>query len=405
MPFMNIFKQTMPWKEFLPAFIIVFNSLTWYTLILTMFTSTVNNLSYSSVETLMIFIVHYVGVACSAILGSIIFPRARAISLFSWIIIGTVASALLITVSSNSILINAFISLFLGISIGIGIPSCLAYFGDATSVEKRGFYGGITWSAVGFGVLFLATLISSLDLVLTFLTLAVWRGLGLIAFLFTRDKEKIQPTQGSSTYLAILRRTDVILYLVPWIMFCLVNFSETPILEKMLGDLFTFVSFIEFALAGFFALLGGILADIVGRKRVIMAGFVLLGVEYAVLSLFYEMPFSLYIYTVLDSIAWGVFASIFFMTLWGDLAAYFGKEKYYLLGGLSYVLSGFLPMLVRPYADVIPLNMSFSLASFFLFLAVLPLMYAPETLPEKKIKERELKGYIEKAKKIREKQT
>jgi hypothetical protein len=32
-------------------------------------------------------------------------------------------------------------------------------------------------------------------------------------------------------------------------------------------------------------------------------------------------------------------------------------------------------------------------------------MYAPETLPEKAMKERELKSYVEKAKKIREKFT
>ena len=45
----------------------------------------------------------------------------------------------------------------------------------------------------------------------------------------------------------------------------------------------------------------------------------------------------------------------------------------------------------------------FSFASFFLFLAVLPLMYAPETLPEKNIRDRELKIYVEKAQQIREK--
>jgi len=44
-----------------------------------------------------------------------------------------------------------------------------------------------------------------------------------------------------------------------------------------------------------------------------------------------------------------------------------------------------------------------SIASFFLFLAVLPLFYAPETLPEKEIKERELKEYLKKARKIKEK--
>jgi F0F1-type ATP synthase membrane subunit b/b' len=50
-----------------------------------------------------------------------------------------------------------------------------------------------------------------------------------------------------------------------------------------------------------------------------------------------------------------------------------------------------------------PLGTTFSLAAFFLFLAVVPLMYAPETLPEKKVRERELRDYLEKAKKTKEK--
>jgi hypothetical protein len=38
-----------------------------------------------------------------------------------------------------------------------------------------------------------------------------------------------------------------------------------------------------------------------------------------------------------------------------------------------------------------------------LFLAVLPLFYAPETLPEKVRKERELKFYVEKAQEVAQK--
>jgi len=38
-----------------------------------------------------------------------------------------------------------------------------------------------------------------------------------------------------------------------------------------------------------------------------------------------------------------------------------------------------------------------------LFLAVLPLVYAPETLPEKQMKDRELKNYIDKAQRVKEK--
>jgi len=395
------------WKDFLPAFIIVFNSLTWIPLAHTMFSSSINNLYVSATETLLLFAVHYAGITGSAILGSIICPHARKNSFLLWMLAGAVMSTLLTTIATNSISVNILISLFLGISIGIGIPSCLAYFADVTSIENRGIHGGITWSAVGFGFLLLVLLINALNSVSAFLALAAWRGLGLITFFFffTKSKGKIQPTRNPSAYSSILHRRDVILYLVPWIMFCFVNFMEAPILENLFGDLFIFIGFIEFAISGLFALIGGILADFVGRKRVIMTGFIVLGIEYAVLSLLSEMPVSWYLYTAFDGIAWGMFASVFFMTLWGDLAGKYEREKYYLVGGLPYLLIEVVSILVKPYVEIIPLSTAFSLASFFLFLAVLPLMFAPETLPEKKIRERELSQYIEKAKKIKEKYT
>ncbi|MDI9576893.1 MAG: hypothetical protein QM398_02000, partial [Thermoproteota archaeon] len=54
---------------------------------------------------------------------------------------------------------------------------------------------------------------------------------------------------------------------------------------------------------------------------------------------------------------------------------------------------------LHPYLAGIQKEMIFSFASVFLFLAVLPLIYAPETLPEKIMKDRDLRSYIEKAKK------
>jgi len=402
--FGNAFKPKIVRKDFLPVFIIVFNSLVWIPLAHGMFNSSINNLHVSADGILMLFAVHYVGIAGSAILGSIICPRARKICFLLWILAGTVMSALLTTIASNNTSVNILISFFLGISIGIGLPSCLAYFADVTFVENRGIYGGITWSAVGVGLLLLVLLINALNPVSAFLALAAWRGLGLITFFFfTKSRGKIQQKRNSSVYSSILRRRDVILYLVPWIMFCFVNFMEAPILENLFGEFYIFVGFIEFALSGLFALVGGILADLVGRKRVIITGFIVLGIEYAVLSLLSEMPVSWYIYTTLDGIAWGMFASVFFMTLWGDLAGEYQKEKYYLIGGLPYLLIEVVSIFVKPYVGIIPLGTAFSLASFFLFLAVIPLMYAPETLPEKKIRERELREYIEKAKKIRKK--
>jgi MFS family permease len=395
-------KQTrIGWGEFLPAFFIVVNSFTWYSLIYAVFAEIVNSLQITHIEILMLFCIHYTGIAVSAILGSMVFIRTRRSSLLMWILMGTFASLLLSAIERSTYAITFVISLFLGISIGIGLPSCLAYFADSTVVENRGLLGGITWGVSGLGMFLLAFILSVLGSSAAILILAIWRGFGLVILLFLMNKEKVQ--QEVPSYLSVLHSRTVILYLVPWVMFCLVNWIEAPLLENLFGDFYNFVIFIEFAISGIFALIGGVFADLIGRKRVIITGFIVLGLEYAVLGLLSGIQISWYLYVVFDGITWGMFSAVFFMVLWGDLAGSMKKEKYYVVGGLPYLLAGLLSILVKPYVEFIPLNTAFSLASFFLFLAVLPLMFAPETLPEKKIKERELKKYVEKAKKIKEK--
>lgn len=399
----RILKQRIAWREFAPALIIVVNSLVWTTLTYSVFIDTISKLSATTPEKLVIFSVYFAGVACSAILGAMFFPRARGTNLVLWMLTGTATTVLLTAIANDATLVNIIISLFFGLSVGAGLPSCLAFFADVTHVENRGTHGGIAWSAVGFGILALALLTSSLDHVLTLTTLATWRAIGLVAFFLSRNKAKVREMRSPS-YRSILTRRDVVLYMLPWIMFSLVNFAEAAILERALGEFYALVGFVEFALTGFFAIVAGILADIVGRKRIIIVGFIMLGIEYAMLSLFSGMTISWYLFTILDAFAWGMFASVFFMTLWGDLAEDQQKEKYYALGGLTYILAGFLPIIISPYVGKETVT-AFSLASFFLFLAVLPMIYAPETLPEKRIKEMELKSYVEKAKKAREKIT
>ena len=129
----------------------------------------------------------------------------------------------------------------------------------------------------------------------------------------------------------------------------------------------------------------------------------MLGIEYAAMSTFLHSVLTAYVFMILDGITWGLLFSVFFMSLWGDLGQYHVKEKYYVLGGLPYLLANFLYILIKPQVSIIESSLAFTYASFFLFLAILPLIYAPETLPEKKIKERELKMYLENAEKIKNK--
>ncbi|MCW4044294.1 MAG: hypothetical protein NWE94_02105 [Candidatus Bathyarchaeota archaeon] len=345
-----------------------------------------------------LFIIYYVSIAVSAILGAKFLSRVRSNSLYLWTFIGAIATLLLAVIPSYGQLTNALIALFLGASIGVGLPSCLSHFADSTSIENRGFVGGLIWSTVGFTVLIFAFLINIFGQWEMIITLMVWRLLGGIGFLVLNRKHVRPTVLKPPSYLEIIRKRQILLYLFPWIMFSIINFAEVPILENVFGsEAFTFGQIVEWAFIGVFAIVGGIIADIAGRKRVVIAGFAMLGIEYAAMSALFNSPESLYLFLTLDGITWGLLFSVFFMALWGDLGENYEKEKYYALGGLPYLLSNFLYILIKPYASAISALAAFSFASFFLFLAVIPLMYAPETLPEKAIKDRDLKSYTEKA--------
>ena len=392
-------------KEFLAVFIVVTNAFVWYTLVYMFIIDTVYKLNITNIEVLTIFAFHYLGIICSAILGRVLLLKFidRSSFLVFWMFLGVCSSLLLIIFEVCMPFSALIVSLILGISIGIGFPSVLAYFADFIAVENRGRVGGIIWVTAGIGTLLLAVFSFEFNPSVTITILTVWRAIGLVIFFFIRQKQ-IPNLKMHYSYFSILTDKHLSLYLLPWIMFCLINWIETPIVENLFGEeFFSFITFIEFALSGIFALVGGFFADKIGRKRVIMTGFVMLGLEYAILSFLPEFLFSWYLYVIFDGITWGMFAVTFFIVLWGDLAENMTKEKYYVVGGLPYLLSSFLQILVKPYVKFIPTEAAFSLASFFLFLAVIPLMFAPETLPEKKMKERELKKYVEKAKNIKEK--
>jgi hypothetical protein len=97
---------------------------------------------------------------------------------------------------------------------------------------------------------------------------------------------------------------------------------------------------------------------------------------------------------------------LFILVLWSDLSYGSTSDKYYALGVLPFFASRFLEITIgQDIMNIFTENKSalFSLTAFFLFLAVLPLVYAPETLSEKAIKDREMKKYIEKAQKEAEK--
>lgn len=395
-------RAKIAWKATAPSIILVVNTFVWYIITYFTFIGIVDGPLVPETEKMLLYSAYFVSVAVSAIIGSKFIPRIRIPSLSLWLFMGAIATLSLTAISSDSTLTNVALALFLGASVGIGLPSCLSYFADSTAIENRGLIGGIVWSIVGFTVLIFAFFTTIAGQWGTIAVLTIWRFLGCISFVVLSREHKTLSPQKSFSYFEIMRKREILLYLFPWLMFCIINFAETPILNKVFSEDFTLLSVSEYAVAGVVATIAGFFADRVGRKRIVIAGFIMLGIEYAALSAFSDTAV-LYLYLVLDGVTWGFLFSVFFMAIWGDLGEGYEKEKYYTLGGLPFLLAGFFSIIIQPRVGGINEIAAFSLAAFFLFLAVLPLMYAPETLPEKKIRERELKGYLEKAKKEAEK--
>jgi MFS family permease len=392
-------------RDFLAVFIIVVNVFSWYFPLYLFFESTLRKL-----EVEYTFLSVALGIQCAAAVGSAIVGTAlmkRSSSrdglLSAWMFVGIIASTLMVALETFSMAYILLVSFLLGISLGLGFPSCLAYFGDYSAGENMGWLAGITFLASGLGILFVGLILMYSTIVAGAVILAAWRGIGLFLFLLAKSSQDYRKENISEvSYRSVILDRSFLLYLVPWIMFCLINFLEAPVLSNFFGEDFSsFVPISEFGIGGFVALIGGWFADSVGRKRVVIFGFIMLGIGYAVLGLFPNIILSWYLYIFVDGVAWGIFSLMFYLVIWAELAGNRIKDKYYLIGVLPYLIFSYIRILFTPYAKLVNISTAFSLASFFLFLAVFPILLAPETLPEKKIELKRLRKYVEKAKGIR----
>jgi MFS family permease len=398
-------------KAALSTIILVSNAFAWYFGTYYLIARYVNEIGLGEVETIAIWGVNSAAAAVSALLMSR--RRLRLVNrqefLMLWMLLGAVASAVPLAVRPALFSELILMALLWGFSFGLGMPFSMEYYTDNITLHNRGKIGGLTF-LLSYSLTFLFGTVGGANLTALILCLTFWRVAGLMLFYALRLKAKTPYEETRSpSYSSILKERSFILYLLPWIMFSLINYLNIPILGAYASEFFKSglaesSSLIEGLVIGFSALIGGFMCDSIGRKRLIIFGFVAVGLGYASLSVFPGLIISWYFYTLLDGVAWGMFSVTFLMALWGDLANEKPSRKYYALGGLPYLFANVLQVLIGKDLAIKPLAV-FPLTSLFLFLAVLPLMYAPETLPEKELRERELKQYIGKAKKIKEKYT
>jgi|YelNatPaOPRAMG01_1025707.scaffolds.fasta_scaffold19546_4 MFS family permease len=392
----------MEFKEYFQLMFLLIDSLTLFHLTWIFISDLLVRIPFY--DTLLISTLFHVALLISATIGAILLHKKLRSKLFLlfWILLGTCTYFISATFVAEVVPNLAVISLVLGAVIGVGIPSCFAFFADYTNIEKRGHFGALAFCIIQLLTVLIYSFINELSVADKLLFFGIWRFIGVTGVFSYKQKSQENVKQSFSS---LISEKSFILYFTPWFLFCLINFVEAPVLERFFGlELFNIYSATEIVISSVSVFLGGTLCDSKGRRATSIVGFILLGVGYAILSLF-QTQFSTILFMLFDGTAWGILYVTFIFVVWGDFSEEGMREKYYLLGNMPFLLSSWIQTLAKPFVEVIPIYTSFSLASFFLFLAVVPLMFAPETLPEKALRERELRSYIEKAKRVREKFT
>ncbi len=346
-------------------------------------------------------------IAFAALLGTFAVDRLRKrIPFLSyWTLAGVFLSFIPVFLTSPSFEGLIAVSTVLGFYFGFGMPATMGYFASSTQPENRATLGGFTFLAIGLSFSIVGSV--TFDILATSIVLCGVRLASSLLFQFLKTKEEPTEEFRAISYSSIGTNRTFMLYFVPWIMFNIIDYLTRPFTEN-LRNLPDFLP-LESILIAVVAIVTGFIADALGRKRLAILGFSSLGIGYSILSLTNSVPgfdtAGLYFYTIADGIAWGMLDVLLLFTIWGDFAQGRSSEKLYVFGALPYLLSNFMYVLLDQPMSVIAstATLVFPFASIFLFLAVLPLIYAPETLPEKVMKKRELTLYVEKAQEIAQK--
>jgi MFS family permease len=334
--------------------------------------------------------------AFSAIIAAMVSGRInRRKLLFSSIILGILTTSLLTILQGEQIAL--ILGSLLGTSFGLSFPSGIALFIDRTKIEQRGRFSGYlvftTFMLILLGVF--AVDILELNLIGVAILIILIRS---TSFLTLAADPCIRENTAEKSFLDILKYKEFILYLIPWVIFNLVSgignfiFPALPQTSDY-ASAFKIGNLLQFLGVAVFSLISGFVSDYLGRRPPIIIGIVLFGASFAILG-FAPSPLSVIINAAFFGIAWG-FCMVAFLAIPGDLAQGKAHEKFYawntVLPFIIYMATSTLPTVLGVGA---PVNILSPILSMLLFLSVVPILYASETLPSSITQSRKMKEHL-----------
>jgi len=287
-----------------------------------------------------------------------------------------------------------------GLLFGLSILAYCVYFCSLTAREERGRVSGaiIFISLLSYSML--SFLISDFRV-----TLATCIFLCLTTFTITLFKPKRKPILAEGEALSTVQNGDksFLLYLVPWLTYCAINGTLAGIVTTYLSTQFTGMMFqmkvVQYVAAGFSAVIAGVFADWVGRRAILIVGVLSYGVGTALTGLA-SSPQAGIFSIFMSGVSWGIFLSTYTLVVWGDLSSTRRCAPLYAAGISPFYFSRVLRHLILPLIPHPSAAEAALLSGLLVFLSLIPLIYASESLPEETRSRMDKDWYYYKAKKI-----
>ena len=348
----------------------------------------------SEMDTLFLFII-FISTAVSILLGAFLDKKISPKSHIFWNLLGFIFSLTLLIPISSSYSLYLY-AIFGGLSGGFCVPNTLKLVLNLTKFENRG-------SASGFFTFFVYIIIFSSSFAFSTIISSAHFLIGtkLITLLISYFKP-IKTKLSSDTLLVRHNLRTKVFFMLVWVIFSLVDTIISKVVSNVLvgqQEVLITIGLESVALGLIAMIIGGSLMDNFGRRRLMIFAYTYLGLEYAMVSL---TGIALIGLTFLDGIAWGILTTLFLLVIWGDLES--EKRPIFIAISFTIAMASYLVKgILYTVSWNVDINNTFPLTSLFLFVAVIITLFLPETLPDKVVQAKELKDYIEHAKKIREK--
>ena len=333
----------------------------------------------------------------SAIIASLIADKVDRKKFFIiWLIIGVLSTLSLAVI--HGLFLSIIFCIILGLSLGSILPSSMVSIADSTTIEERGRVSGTTILET-FVIAFLAIAIITMlgeGILTIIIVISLVRLVSLFAFAI--DKSEIK-TKKEKTRLQKSTYREFAYYLIPWIIFALTaGLAWNLIPTEDYSSVISLGTIFRYAFIAIFGLIWGVVADRVGRKQPIILGLILLGISFAGLG--YDMnETTVLFYLIISGIAWASFLTTY-LAIPGDLSDYTLREKFYALVITPLIVLFGLSLLDPNFLENFPVNSFSQILSILLFLSIIPVLRAKETLKESKIRQRKMKEYTQKVGKI-----